>query len=183
MVKWRITFPENWYKSTNVLHQNTYFEYCLHPVVNITKEEISGVIVSALKEGKNFPYIISLSPKHPDCVCQTAHNALIVDGYEVQKELFDCYHGNVKSYSIEDEITDRGSKSEESRKTLERLLFNSLKKKRMTVSNARKGLDLTPYLKNKVISFRVSPEEYNILQTSAKQENISISKYIRRKIF
>ena len=152
--------------------------------MNITKEEISSVIIDALKDLQNFPYIIHLSRRHPYCVCQISHNAIILDKYDATSDLFDCCHGNTHyTLSFKHEIVNLGERTKESSNTVKRLLYTSLKKRGMTVQKARKGLNLSPYLKNKIIPFRVSIKEYYILKTRAKRENTSIGRYIRKKIF
>ena len=45
------------------------------------------------------------------------------------------------------------------------------------------GRPSTGLKRNKLVSFRLSDDEYNLIKKKAEQENLSINKYVFKKVF
>ena len=155
-------------------------------MMNITKDEISQMITKELRFGRNFPYTIKLHKTFgiPLCrFCKETHTFLVIESFDKTTNLFRCSHANYsQGVSISPTII-HGKKLNHSPEVIQVILFQSLKNRGTDVKDARKGVDLSPYMKSNIVPIRVSTEELEILEEKAEDANCSIGEYIRRKVF
>lgn len=154
--------------------------------MNITKEEIAHMIPKGLKLGKSFPYVINIhnTVNLPICdYCKERHRGIIIESYDDSTDLFSTSHGNMYTQLSGPPIIIPGKNFDHSSEEIEEFLTQSFKKRGSKVRKARKGVDLSFYLKSKGVSIRFSPEELEILREKADFDNCSVGEFIRRKVF
>lgn len=133
------------------------------------------MILESLKKDENLPYVI----RYKRCLdhidnCKQHHEETIVEKFDSQKNSFSC-----KIYGMHNTYSNNVMRKED---TIKELILASTQRRINTIKKILKELKLYDYTKV-TMNFRVTSEEKEEIRERAKAESLSVSEYIRKKVF
>ncbi len=140
-----------------------------------SQEEFAGWIVEFLQLGQNRPRLIERTDYVRCHLCKVKHGGFLINDFDSKNQVFTIVHGDKSGQS--------GKIVRQTPSELQKYLTQCFQRGHIKLKELRKKIDVTEFEKSYTIIFRVTKREKMLLEEESSKKNITISQYVRSKIF
>ena len=142
----------------------------------LSREESVGYIVKILKRKKSRPCFIERDKNVRCHLCKRKHDGFLIKDFDSENKVFTIVHANNDGALLE---VVKQTPSE-----FQTFLLQCFQRKHFNLTKLLKKIDISEFKRTHIIKVRfLDDEEELLLMTAAKKKGVTVSEYIRSKLF